>query len=847
MKRTPNRTSSIEPLEARIAPAAVSSINLSSLDGTDGYRIQGIAESDFAGGTATAAGDVNGDGFADVIIAAFLADGGGNSRGESYVVFGKAGGFPANLNLSALNGTNGFKLSGASDFDLSGKSVSGAGDVNNDGFDDLIVGAANAAGGGSARGATYVIFGKASGFTANFALSTLDGTNGFKLNGAANGESSGISVDAAGDVNGDGFGDIIIGAYRASGAGSDRGVSYVVFGQAGGFAATVDLGTLNGVAGFTIRGETNGDQSGFQVSGAGDVNGDGFDDVLIGTIRADEGGLDRGAAYVVFGKASGFTANFDLSGLDGSNGFKMNGLADGDAFGSSVESAGDVNGDGFGDIIIGAYSAEGAAPDSGVSYVIFGKASGFTASLSPASLDGTNGFRLLGVTQFDFAGKSGSAAGDLNGDGFGDIIVGAIGANDGTTTASSGTSYVIFGKAGGFAASIPLSSLDGTNGFRLVGVADMDFSGSSVHGVGDVNGDGRDDLIIGAPGSSNSGAGGGPDYGASYIVFGVATNGGGGPVTISPNGKIATVIDVDGDQVSVKTTKGTFTAGMFDLRAEGLGFQLEGLNLTDPLMAKTNLTFKARPVAGAGNKLVNVGSITTAFDLGKVKLPGDLGQLDAGDGDDSGLAIKSLGVSSLSALGPGTQAPGALDPLHSHFHGAVGKIKIKGDFGSPSVSVSAAITARGVLDPAKAKAAVAIKSLTVGGNVLNANILAGYDATGAGVNPDAGIGKVTVKGNWSASSLVAGVLDAAMDGFGRGDTLIPEPVADDIVARIASLTIKGTATGSATPTTDFFGITAQAIGKAKIGKTKLDLDGDADLLLDETNNDFRLVEVSPIG
>ena len=114
--------------------------------------------------------------------------------------------------------------------------MSAAGDINGDGFDDLIIGAPFASPNGNDSGASYVVFGKAGGFAANLNLSTLDGSNGFKISGVGAGDESGFSVSAAGDVNGDGFDDLIIGAYRASPNGSSSGASYVVFGKASGFA-----------------------------------------------------------------------------------------------------------------------------------------------------------------------------------------------------------------------------------------------------------------------------------------------------------------------------------------------------------------------------------------------------------------------------------------------------------------------------------------------------------------------------------------------------------------------------------------------------------------------------------
>ena len=207
-------------------------IQLSSLNGTKGFRLNGVAAGDYSGRSVSAAGDINGDGFDDIVIGALGADPGGTNSGSSYVVFGKASGFSAKLNLSTLNGSNGFRIDGVAANDYSGYSVSSAGDVNGDGFDDLIIGASNADPNGSGSGSSYVVFGKASGFSASLNLSTLNGTTGFRIDGVAADDRSGRSVSAAGDVNGDGFGDLIIGAANADPNGSYSGSSYVVFGRA---------------------------------------------------------------------------------------------------------------------------------------------------------------------------------------------------------------------------------------------------------------------------------------------------------------------------------------------------------------------------------------------------------------------------------------------------------------------------------------------------------------------------------------------------------------------------------------------------------------------------------------
>jgi hypothetical protein len=157
----------IEPLEARIAPAFAAVIELSSLDGLNGFKLSGVAAGDYAGVSVSDAGDVNGDGFRRPSSSVHRAPIQRRSSGASYVVFGKAGEYGPNLNLSTLDGRNGFKLSGVVAGDGSGVWVSGAGDVNGDGFADLIIGAFYADPHGSASGASYVIFGKATGFAAN--------------------------------------------------------------------------------------------------------------------------------------------------------------------------------------------------------------------------------------------------------------------------------------------------------------------------------------------------------------------------------------------------------------------------------------------------------------------------------------------------------------------------------------------------------------------------------------------------------------------------------------------------------------------------------------------------------
>ena len=891
--------SCIELLEARIAPAFAPFVNLGNLDGSDGFKLSGEAAGDNAGTSVSGAGDVNGDGFADFIVGAPLA--GASRHGVSCVVFGKAAGFPANLNLSDLNGVNGFKLEGVFDDDFSGVSVSGAGDVNGDGFADVIVGAYHASLNGSHSGASYIIFGKASPFAASLALSTLDGVSGVRLSGVAADDASGFSVSGAGDVNGDGFADVIIGAPGPMEVGSTTiGASFVVFGKAdfSGTAGNLNLSTLDGTNGFKLSGGANFDRTGYSVSGAGDVNGDGFADVIVGAPNADQepNGADDGAAYVVFGHAATmpFPANLALAALDGTNGFKLSAVQF-SQLGVSVSGAGDINGDGLDDLIVSAPAA--ANNGNGNCYVVLGKDTGFSATVQLSELDGTDGFRLYA----DALGHSASGAGDVNGDGFADLIV-----SDPFISAS----YVVFGHATPtpetqFPKDFNLAMLDATDGFTLGGIFAGTAPGRSVNGAGDVNGDGFDDVIIGAPSFDAHGA----ESGASFVVFGHAAS------------KAFTFTDPDGDLVTIKTSKGGLPLSAFTFSTSGDGQLLERLDLTHAgALDGTKLTIKAtqQMIGGVmrGDGKVNIGTIdATGMNLGKVKIAGDVTSLIAGSGSGTAPSIKNLTIGSLGTA-QGTfvgQTPAV------EMAGFIAKFKVKGDVVNTTVNVGVAsaagvgqlqiagqvlgstfniggligtlkvsnkiqdstfkvgknvgqmivlndiensvvksgtsfdslkvggsiidseIRALGKLMPKSDAKAVAIGSLTVMGDVTRSQILAGYDKDGNAMNGDAGIGKVTIKGNFTASSIVAGIADLTADGFGQNDAVISG--GNGIIATIASITIKGTATGSVAGG-DFFGITAELIKKAKInGVARALTSGKDNLAIDETNGDLRLVEV----
>jgi len=389
-----------------------------------------------------------------------------------------------------------------------GQSVDIAGDINGDGHLDIIIGAYSQ---NSNKGVVYVIYGgPTSGFknidTGSPALNPA--TTGFTITGKTAGDYLGYRASRAGDINNDGYDDIIIGAIGFS---SSRGAAYVIYG--GPISSNIDLSTTTldpATTGFMIKGENTGDQFGYSVNPAGDINKDNYDDIIIGAPLRNS---VQGASYVIYGGPKSSLPNLDLSSTTLNptlTGFTIKGNVVGDIFGRWGNTAGDVNGDGYDDIIIGAFrygSWKGAA------YLIYGREKSLLSNidLGSTSLDpSTTGFTIIGENNNDRLGVSVGPAGDINDDGYDDILVGAA-----NYKSAAGAVYVIYGGPKSSLLNIDLSSapLDPTAGFMVKGGSANDLLGWPVISGGDINGDGYDDMIMGAYGFRSS-------RGAAYVVYG---------------------------------------------------------------------------------------------------------------------------------------------------------------------------------------------------------------------------------------------------------------------------------------------------------------------------------------
>ena len=464
------------------------------------------------------------------------------------------GGFavPAHAALPQLGGTVDLAASrpnatadGERSSDLAGTAVSSVGDVNGDGLADVVVGAPQADPyGRSSAGSAFVVFGRTDG--ASVDLGKIGAGAGFRIDGAVTSDRLGTALSRAGDMNGDGLADLIVGAREADNRGrSGSGSAYVIFGKAS--TSAVDVANL-GSQGFRIDGATAGERAATVVSGGRDVSGDGVPDVMLGSPLADRNlRTNSGTVFVVFGKAS--SGDVDTAAL-GSGGYAIDGAAAGDQL-STVAATRDLNGDGRGEVFAGARFADASGrADAGAAYIVRGKGDGTAVDLAqPAAAAQT----FQGATAGDNAGATLAQGGDLDGDGRDDLLLGATG-TDYNGRSGAGSSYVLLAPEAGGSNDLAAPS----SAWRIDGAAAGDASGTAFDATGDVNSDGRTDLVVGAPFSDRPSRG---DAGSARVLFGggfsgtvdLATSGaagfnafGSGSIDQSASG-VAFIGDANGD------------------------------------------------------------------------------------------------------------------------------------------------------------------------------------------------------------------------------------------------------------------------------------------------------------
>jgi hypothetical protein len=405
------------------------------------------AESNQAGAmfghSVSTAGDVNGDGYADVIVGAYLYDSGQTDEGAVFVYHGSAKGLSRTPNWIAVSDQAGANF---------GYSVSTAGDVNGDGYADVIVGARGFDNSQTDEGAAFVYHGSATG---------LSPTPNWKAVSDQTEVYFGNSVSTAGDVNGDGYADVIVGDSFYDNGQYNEGAAFVYHGSASGLSHTPNW-----------TAESNQDMAffGSSVSTAGDVNGDGYSDVIVGA-------PGRNAVFVYHGSATGLSADHNWTAESDQGGMSIN-------FSRSVSTAGDVNGDGYADVIVG---APGYDPDMkdwgrrGAAFVYHGSATGLSST--------PNWTAKSDRVYYEF-GHSVSTAGDVNGDGFADVIVGAPLISPPQDPYYKSAALVYHGSSSG---------LSPTPNWKAVFYEDQSNFGSSVSTAGDIDGDGCAEFIVGNP------------------------------------------------------------------------------------------------------------------------------------------------------------------------------------------------------------------------------------------------------------------------------------------------------------------------------------------------------------
>ncbi len=507
-----------------IVVSGTAGIDLATFDSSDGFIVLGAEVSDFFGHGVSGGGDINGDGFDDLVVGVGLGDAAATDAGAAHVIYGKAGATRSNVDLSTFTATNGFTVTGTAAADYLGDSVNLTNDLNGDGYDEMVVLAPGNSDGAADAGTAYVIWGKAGATRSNIATASFGASDGFKILGYetsdlmgdadAGDPMNGQYMDSQGDFNGDGIADLILGHHLSDVDGTNEGVVYVIYGKTGATRSDINLNSL-GTDGFVIRpGTVASGYLGKGVRFAGDFNGDGYDDIVVGAGYSDQTAANAGEAYVIFGSGSSSYTDVLLSNINGTNGFKIV-TSDTNAWLGSSVASGDVNGDGLTDLIIANTAGDtNGRTDNGAVHIIYGSAAGAPyANVNVDSMLSSTGYTIYGAINSDFAGHAIDTAGDFDGDGIDDIVIGTW--VEDTGGGDAGAAWIVYGTSGTARADLDLLNIDSNDGFMIVGAGAGDYLGRNVS-HGDINGDGFSDLIL----TAMYGDKGIANAGEAYVIWG---------------------------------------------------------------------------------------------------------------------------------------------------------------------------------------------------------------------------------------------------------------------------------------------------------------------------------------